>query len=255
MKIGVHSDLHTEFSLCTIDALDMLDILVLAGDIGDLQTVGIFFDYLRRQAPDLPVLYVLGNHEFYGMEFFHAKSAYAELAQQFNIHLLDDSTYEQDGVLFIGSILWSDFCLAGTQAQSMQWAQQTLPDFQYIRYGEGLFTADLMLQAHQQAYRAIDRALAQQADKKVVISHFLPSRALVAPKHQQAIGGLLKSAYWTSDLPQLYAQADLWIYGHSHDNIHLNIDTTRFISNQRGYHKVYNVAQQPDYERNFRITL
>jgi len=38
MKIGVHSDLHSECSLCTISNLAELDVLVLAGDIGDSTT-------------------------------------------------------------------------------------------------------------------------------------------------------------------------------------------------------------------------
>ena len=42
MKIGVHSDLHSECSLCTISNLAELDVLVLAGDIGDPTTVPLF---------------------------------------------------------------------------------------------------------------------------------------------------------------------------------------------------------------------
>ena len=44
MKIGVHSDLHSECSLSTISNLAELDVLVLAGDIGDPTTVTLFFD-------------------------------------------------------------------------------------------------------------------------------------------------------------------------------------------------------------------
>lgn len=49
MKIGIHSDLHTEFSLCKISNLHELDLLILAGDIGDLQTVDILFEQIRLE--------------------------------------------------------------------------------------------------------------------------------------------------------------------------------------------------------------
>ena len=64
LKVGVHSDLHTEFSVCTITNLPELDVLVLAGDMGDLSSMAHFLGLIRRKAPGLPVLYVLGNHEY-----------------------------------------------------------------------------------------------------------------------------------------------------------------------------------------------
>lgn len=64
LNIGVYSDLHTEHSFYSVDYLSKLDILVLAGDIANYDTVERFSEELRKNAPKLTVLYVLGNHEY-----------------------------------------------------------------------------------------------------------------------------------------------------------------------------------------------
>lgn len=109
MNIGIHSDLHTECSLCTISNLSELDVLILAGDIGDPATVRLFFDYLRRKTTKLPVLYVLGNHEYYGFAISEAKDIYRSISQEYGITLLDDESITLNGIQFSGTTLWSDF--------------------------------------------------------------------------------------------------------------------------------------------------
>lgn len=255
MKIAVHSDLHTEVSLCTLDALDQADLLLLAGDIGDMQTLPLFFAALRRVAPTLPTLYVLGNHECYGHDFHQAKEDYRRLALHYDVRLLDNEAVWFGDVLIAGTILWSDFRLAGDATASMAWAQQTLPDFKYIRYEDRLFTAQDLSIEHQQAVRFLSDALSHRAAHKLVISHFLPSRVLVDERHARDREGLLRSAYWTSELPELYAQADTWIYGHSHSNIELTHGGCRFISNQRGYSKRMNGQENNGYRRHYIIDL
>jgi predicted phosphodiesterase len=97
MKIHILSDLHTEFSDFDPPETDA-DVVVLAGDIG-VGAGGI--EWAARQYPKVPVVYVPGNHEFYGHEvgdmdrLFDAASA--------NIHVLSDRTHEFDGVRFLGS--------------------------------------------------------------------------------------------------------------------------------------------------------
>jgi predicted phosphodiesterase len=62
MKIRILSDLHLEFRHWTPPEADA-DVIVLAGDIH----VGIHgVEWARRSFPLNPVVYVPGNHEFYG---------------------------------------------------------------------------------------------------------------------------------------------------------------------------------------------
>ncbi|UJF25044.1 metallophosphoesterase [Suttonella sp. R2A3] len=255
MKIAVHSDLHTEVSLCWLDRLQEADLLVLAGDIGDQDTLPIFFNLLRRAAPDLPTLYVLGNHEYYGHDFHQAKETYRQLAADYDVRLLDDEAVRFGDLLIAGTTLWSNFQLAGDTQASMDWAQKTLPDFKYIRYAKGVFTTDDLVAEHQRAVAFLADALAHDATHKLVVSHFLPSRCLVAEQHAKVPGGLVRSAYWTSELPELYELADTWIYGHSHSNIELTHGGCRFISNQRGYSKTLNGHENNGYRGDYLINL
>ena len=256
MKIGVHSDLHSECSLSTISNLAELDVLVLAGDIGDPATVPLFFDYLRRKAPKLPVLYVLCNHEYYGFALNEAKDLYRSICQKYDITLLDDDSIILDGVQFIGSTLWTDFSLGGDADASMRWAGRTLPDFREIYDEKGRpLTPETMRMLHQVSRAYIETALDPAAEARVVISHFVPRLELVAKRHYTKAVGLLHSAYWTTHLPELTTRANLWIYGHTHDNISTYIGDTRFVSNQRGYSRSYDAAEQRDYNREHYVLI
>ena len=62
MKIHILSDLHTEFAEFSPPDTDA-DVVVLAGDIG----VGLGgIEWAASKFPKVPVIYVPGNHEYYG---------------------------------------------------------------------------------------------------------------------------------------------------------------------------------------------
>lgn len=248
MRIAIHSDLHTEISPCRLQGLEWAELLILAGDIGSLASLPAFFAQFRKDFPDLPVLYILGNHDRYGMTRSEGVAAHRALAAQYDIRLLDDEAVLYQDILFCGTTLWTNFALADDAQASMQWAGETLPDFKHIRDDHGaLITPDTLLDWHSRACAFLDRALnTQNAREKIVISHFLPTRAVVAPEHRSDRDALIRSAYWASELPDLYNRADYWIYGHSHTNIQAHTPTTRFISNQRGAHRKAE-DYQPDY--------
>ena len=112
-----------------------------------------------------------------------------------------------------------------------------------------------MVALHKQSCAFLKEALQQPAEKHVVISHFLPRSNLIAKRHYHKKEGLTRSAYWANELPELTARADLWVYGHSHDNINTYIDGTRFASNQHGYSKAYDGSALHDYNREYYILL
>lgn len=59
MRIHVVSDLHQEFGEIDIPAVDC-DCVVMAGDVA---TKHAGLQWLRRRFPEVPVIYVCGNHE------------------------------------------------------------------------------------------------------------------------------------------------------------------------------------------------
>ena len=64
MRLHVLSDLHLEHAPFTAPQVDA-DVVVLAGDIAP-GTAGI--EWMRSRFDGRPVLYVAGNHEFYGQD-------------------------------------------------------------------------------------------------------------------------------------------------------------------------------------------
>ena len=107
MKLHILSDLHTEFAAFSPPETDA-DVVVLAGDIG----VGLNgIEWAARRFPEVPVIYVPGNHEFYGHDIGLTDELKA--AAPPNIHVLNNGRLEFDGVRFLASTLWTDFRLHG----------------------------------------------------------------------------------------------------------------------------------------------
>ena len=86
MKLHVLSDLHAQFTEYkpNVEAVDAADVIVLAGDFHQGAKV---ITWARTNFPDRPIIYVAGNHEFYGHHW--------EKAGEYGIHFL-----ENDAVTF-----------------------------------------------------------------------------------------------------------------------------------------------------------
>jgi len=97
MKLHILSDLHTEFADFGPPETDA-DAVILAGDIG----VGLEgLRWAARHFPDRPIVYVPGNHEFYGHDIALTGSLKSEAPR--NISVLSDDRLVLDGVRFLAS--------------------------------------------------------------------------------------------------------------------------------------------------------
>lgn len=261
MKISVFSDLHTEHyptifwydKKIPIDAADS-KYIVLAGDIGNFGNTGtieMVFEILSEQYPNKTILYVLGNHEFYGHIYSNVIEECEKICSRFNnVFLLENNSYidEDEKVIFIGATLWSDFKLANHQEKSLYIASSII-DYSKIAIKDGNKVRNLTpndtLNLFNKSYDYIEKQLDNEEFndyKKVVITHFLPIKEVIDPKHTTAIKDLILGAFWASDIPELVSKSDVWIYGHSHSNINLNIEfengkKVKMLSNQQGYQR------------------
>lgn len=130
MKALILSDLHLEFGAFEPPAVDA-DVVVLAGDIG-AGAEGI--RWARNAFPSQPIIYVQGNHELYGNEFYEVIDACRREAEKAEVTFLENEAAIVDGVRFLGATLWSDYCLhgGGTQPTSMRAAASSINDFRRI---------------------------------------------------------------------------------------------------------------------------
>ena len=85
-----------------------------------------------------------------------------------------------------------------------------------------------------QCLEFIKKSVAEsEAERVVVVTHHLPSYAVVAPLYKDSP---LNSAFAT-ELGDFIADSriDTWIFGHSHANAETIVGNTRLVCNQLGY--------------------
>jgi predicted phosphodiesterase len=241
MRLQILSDLHLEFQPeLRIDIAPGVDALIVAGDICAGTARG--FAYIRKQAgPDLPVIALAGNHEFYGRNWQEARAAAWDHATQHGITWLDDTVTEMGGVRFVGGTLWTDYEFYGAdkRAASMEMAGRIMNDHRLIssRDGDGSetsFSPARARLAHQASRVFLNAELARRfAGPTVVVTHHGPHEKSVAPKFRDT----LLTAAFISDLSDLIEahQPPLWIHGHTHVNFDYRVGDTRVLCNPYGY--------------------
>jgi hypothetical protein len=212
-------------------------VVVLAGDIarpGDAIAWAIGFAK--------PVVYVPGNHEFYGSSLDATVAELKSLSRGSAVHVLDDEELLLGGVRFLGSTLWTDMRLYGDGAEgeaALGAAQRMMRDFVRIRVsaaGDALFTP-----ADAQACHARHRAWLEQrlaaphAGPTVVVTHHAPSPRSIAAR----FAGSPLNVCFVSDAEALLdgGRAALWVHGHVHDSFDYWLHGTRVLCNPRGYAK------------------
>ncbi len=240
MRIQILSDLHLEFEGNSIPpAAPEVDVMVLAGDLAPSCTHRVG-EVAKRWAGVRHVLYVSGNHEFYGSEINQAQRALARACREYGVTLLDPGAVTIGGIRFIGATLWTDFCLEGGPAGEV-WAHldvgRSLSDFAgAIRLGEGSLSTHETARRHalERAFIEHELALARQSNlPTVVVSHHAPSPRCIQPAFE---GNRLNPGF-ASDLDKVIErfQPLLWIHGHMHSRIEETLGDTRLVANPYGY--------------------
>lgn len=249
MKLNILSDLHLGQGELAPPANDA-DLVVLAGDIARPAEALAW-----AQRLDKPVLYVAGNHEFYGGSLTGAAAQLQQLCSGTRVSVLDRQCVVIGKVRFLGCTLWTDFLLFGEgerQQAAIAEAMRFMRDFSRIRLNDD--APDLFTPRHSMALFRRDRdwlagELAKAHDgPTVVVTHHAPARGSIHPRFGQS----LLNACFVSDAQDLLggARVQLWIHGHTHDSFDYVLNGTRVVCNPRGYAKGgvnENAAFDPDF--------
>ncbi len=232
IRLRILSDLHLEFAPFEPPKAEA-DVVVLAGDIHPgVRSVR----WIQEKFPDLPVVLVLGNHEFYGHALPKLNDDLKARCAGSNVHLLDNSGAVIDGVRFLGATLWTDFNLFGSPSHAGRAAAERMTDYKRIRVSpqfsklKGRDTATL----HARSRKWLEVQCQEPFDgPTVVVTHHAPSARSLQPAFQS---DLLSAAY-ASHLDEFVTTcgAALWVHGHTHWSVDYRIGNTRVLANQRGY--------------------
>ena len=231
MKLNVLSDLHLSQGELPLPENDA-DLVILAGDLARPARAVAWASRIPK-----PVLYVPGNHEFYGGSIEGTVTELKRLCAGTRIRVLDCEEAVLGGVRFLGSTLWTDFMLGGAGAArdaAMREAERFMRDFSVVRIGGTPFTpeASAGLFAQHAAWLE-ERLAAPHAGPTVVITHHAPSPRSIHPR----FAGSPLNACFVSDAERLIdaRRVQLWIHGHTHDSFDYRVGGTRVVCNSRGY--------------------
>jgi predicted phosphodiesterase len=250
MKLNVLSDLHLSLGGLALPENDA-DVVVLAGDIARPKEAIAWASGFAK-----PVLYVPGNHEFYGGSIAGTPAELKRLCAGTGIQVLDEDEVVIEGVRFVGTTLWTDFMLFGEgekRAAAMEGAQRFMRDFSRIRIGEAPFSPAASAALFRRHAAWLERKLAEpHPGPTVVITHHAPSRKSIHPRFADS----LLNACFVSDAGRLIggSGARLWIHGHTHDSFDYFVNGTRVLCNPRGYAKD-GVNENPLFDANLRVEI
>jgi hypothetical protein len=192
-RILLHSDLHLESGPFTLPASDGPAVAVFAGDVcsGDGGPAAL------RALSDLPTVYVAGNHEFWGGDYFERLEQLEARAKEHGIHFLENRAVVINGVRFLGATLWTNYggaheALLGyglwymNDHSSISAARWWTPEnkARFIKqFGEhalekfeGKFNPLLAMELHKKTRAWLKRELAKPFDgPTVVVTHHAPA--------------------------------------------------------------------------------
>jgi Calcineurin-like phosphoesterase len=224
----------------------------LAGDIQVGLTQDQWFTDLLK---DRPVIYIAGNHEFYGHNVKQIRDEAHIWESKINanaiqagydhrLHFLQNQTFVLGDTRFIAATLWSDFNKGDPMA--MITGGQCMNDFRVIyntiNGKEYTFSPQQALEEHLVSKQFITDELNKLwYGKTVVVTHHAPSEQSVNIKYK---GDPLNYCYF-SNLEDLVDKTDLWFHGHMHDSVEYTIGNGRVVCNPRGY------VGTPDLNRHF----
>lgn len=248
MRLGIVSDLHLEFSALPVPCAD-IDVLVLAGDIhANTMRLGLWVEALLGAHPDLHVVLVPGNHEFYGKTVAETLDRMAALRGE-RCHVLLNDAAVIGGVTFVGGTLWARV----PDAHKPQ-VKHAITDFARIR--------DLNFGVMERQFDECVAAVMDACDAGgpagldgpsggpvVVVTHFGPTLGSVHPKYGPPTKPL--NRYFSNDLESIVrtTQPALWIHGHTHVSLDYRVGATRVVCNPRGYsHTPGGHDENPDFQ-------
>lgn len=237
MKICVISDIHVEFydeiSLLELIPTEGYDLLLLLGDISENP------DFIHKicKKINLPIIYVLGNHEFYSplnKGFNYIEYSYKNL----------ENVYENLTV-FTSKANWKDFgnyrFFGGTN-----WPYISPSNELMIYNGINDFrTGNVTINNCNSSKILFDKDLKVLTQtKKILIglSHFIPETFCSHPRFINSEFNV----YFVSPIEyNIFSKCRYWFFGHGHDPININKEGCNFISNPLGYPFEKNHSWEP----------
>src|SRR5262249_46455585 len=154
------------------NARPQFDVLVIAGDLMPGAERGV--KWLLGRVPEKPVIYVPGNHEFYGTDIDRTVEKAKEAAKGSEDVVLQDESEGIGDVTFAGGTAWTDFNLFGDVHRATRVAADRMNDFSKIRTAryQRRFQPHHALRRHIQTRRFLEAEMEKpRTGRLIVVTH------------------------------------------------------------------------------------
>lgn len=236
-KFRYYSDLHgfnPDFKRVT----DKYEICIIAGDSAEFSRKGTKLFEMASELCErfLRVIWVPGNHDYYGTNIDTLESKFRKLMEGYdNFILLQNGEYvDIDEVRIIGATLWSDSSKCSYDAKTM------MNDYKYIRFGpkgkewQKKLNPAMTTYLHHEHLRNIKLALEDWKGDSIVVTHHAPSKLSLDPRYE---GSPINDCYATD--VELDVWPNYWIHGHIHKYQNYILNGCNIRCNPGGYSGEY----------------
>lgn len=234
-KALVMSDLHLEYgNKINIPVIDGVKFLILAGDIGSNQS---HLEFIKDCASKYTVIYVLGNHEFYGFTLKEVRDFWSSVKID-NFYFLDNSSVVIDDIEFIGSTLWLDF--NRQNFHTVYNATTEIKDFRKIfnANNDEYITPQEIYTEFEKSYDYLkDSLYNDNGHVKVLVTHYGISHQSVHHSYLNHPSDLKMNHYFTSNLDYFIGNslANVAIHGHMHTSSDYMLGNVHVVCEPVGY--------------------
>ena len=237
------SDLHLDFGSIVIDNDVNADCLILAGDIIEFSALKIksdlSFNYIDEFFKNISdqfkvVVWVPGNHEYYGSSLRYGIEygrKYLEANGWGNIKIMNNESIELDGIKIHASTLWTD--MNKGNPVTIQAVGSGMNDFVHIQTHINELEIVLrpvdVIKEHQASINFLADSI---DDDCIVVTHHAPLyQCNTYPSSELTHAYCSDLSEFILDRPQIKH----WVYGHVHNRLDIDLDSTKIMSNCRGY--------------------
>lgn len=271
MLVRPLSDLHVECyiqsnKLNLIQPDTPVDVTILDGDTFNGYNFELFKNYIGTDLKDFfkseYVLFIPGNHEFYGKELNDFNFLLKQNIESINGIYLNNNFVDINDVRFIGSIFWTN--MKGFEDPRINFAERNeifkrcIQDFSLIKVTnnqyKNIFSPTYVQTLHEQCRNFIIDASVYKG-KKYIATHFAPTNKIASKRFK----GSSLNPYFSSDDEDLLnlIQPEYWQFGHTHNIDYKNIvqyKKTKLIFNASGYYSEKNL-ENSNFNKNFSIEI
>lgn len=212
-------------------------ILLLAGDIGRLVDYDAYLAFLAAQTSRFAtVLLVLGNHEFYDLDYdaglAEARRLVAEPRLDGRVVLLDKTRWDDpdSGVSVLGCTLWS-----AIPEDARTVVKLRISDYRQIKSWSPERHDEVHVQEASWLREQVARFNGEAGGRRLLVAtHHAPCVEGTSAKEHQ--GNPWGCAFATDLLAEGgWRGVDTWVFGHTHYTTTFKTKGVRVVANQRGY--------------------